>query len=224
MNQYMEATERNIPPNEVQVNQGAANDPEVHGHNGFINTSFPVCSFAWATQTKVGAYTVQTPMRIPKAVGLYKQALRLVFPGLGPSGDMSNRTSVSMATTLYTIWRDPVTGKNRRSSAADGLLWAADQQRPTLTVLATHKVDRVLFDKKLTATGVAFLPTIATSRSNEFKVFARKGVILSAGSLATPPILERSGIGRPDVLKAVGIHKLVDLPGVGANLNAGNPF
>jgi choline dehydrogenase len=160
-------------------------------------------------------------MRIPKAVGLYKQALQLTFPGLGHSGDMSNRTSVSLATTLYTIWHDPVTGKNRRSSAADGLLWAPQQHRPKLTVLATHKVGKVLFDKKLTATGVAFSPTNATSPAGSMKVYARKGVILSAGSLATPPILERSGIGSWDVLKAAGIHKLVDLPGVGATLNVG---
>ncbi|KAK4448854.1 alcohol oxidase [Podospora aff. communis PSN243] len=198
---YIKATERSIPPNEVQASQGAGNDPEFHGRHGFINTSFP------------------TPMRIPKAVGLYKQALQLAFPGLGPSGDMSNRTSFSLATTLYTIWHDPVTGKNRRSSAADGLLWATEQQRPTLTVLAAHKVEKVLFDKKLTATGISFLPTDARSLGRSIKVYARKGVILSAGSLATPPILERSGIGRSDVLKAAGIHKLVDLPGVGANLN-----
>jgi choline dehydrogenase len=134
---------------------------------------------------------------------------------------MSNRSSVSLATTLYTIWHDPVTGKNRRSSAADGLLWAPGQQRPTLSILATHMVDRVLFDPGLTATGVVFLPANSTSSSKRFKALARKGVILSAGSLATPPILERSGIGRPDVLKAAGIPKLVDLPGVGANLNVG---
>ena len=41
--QYMEAAERNIPPNDAQQAQGAGNDPDVHGHHGFINTSFPVC-------------------------------------------------------------------------------------------------------------------------------------------------------------------------------------
>ena len=41
--QYIEAAERNIPPNDAQRAQGAGNDPDVHGHHGFINTSFPVC-------------------------------------------------------------------------------------------------------------------------------------------------------------------------------------
>ena len=159
-------------------------------------------------------------MRIPEAIALYKQALPLTFPGLAIGGDLSNRTSVASATTLYTIWYDPVTGKNRRSSAADGLLWAPKQQRTKLVVLATHTVDRVLFNRDVTATGVSFLPTNGSVPSSKtFSAYATKGVILSAGSLATAPILERSGIGRSDVLKSARIRKMVDLPGVGANLN-----
>jgi len=39
---YMVAAERNIPPDATQVAQGAGLDPGVHGHNGFVNTSFAV--------------------------------------------------------------------------------------------------------------------------------------------------------------------------------------
>ena len=39
----MVAAERNIPPDAVQMAQGAGVEPLVHGHQGFINTSFPVC-------------------------------------------------------------------------------------------------------------------------------------------------------------------------------------
>ncbi|KAK7718816.1 hypothetical protein SLS63_010422 [Diaporthe eres] len=49
-------------------------------------------------------------------------------------------------------------------------------------------------------------------------IAARKEVILSAGSLQSPGILELSGIGQKDVLDAVGIEQLIDLPGVGENL------
>jgi len=199
---YMEATERNIPPNADQVAQGAGVDPSLHGQNGFINTSFP------------------TPMRIPGAVARYKQTFAKTFPRLVIRNDTSHRLSAasSAATTLYTIWHDPVTGKNRRSSAADGLLW--HQQQPTLTLLATHKVDKVLFaaDQATTATGVAFLPTNGTS-ATRLKAYASRGVILAAGTLASAPILERSGVGREDVLRSVGVATVVDLPGVGANLN-----
>ena len=162
----------------------------------------------------------QTPLRVPGLVARYKEAVPAVFPGVTAGKDLSNRASVSSAATMYTIWYDPVTGKNRRSSAADGLLWAPDQQRPTLTVLATHKVDRVLFRRQTTATGIAFVPSNGTvPSSGGFKAYAAKGVILSAGALASAPILERSGIGRPDVLRGAGIEIVVDLPGVGSNLN-----
>lgn len=42
-------------------------------------------------------------------------------------------------------------------------------------------------------------------------------MILSAGALSTPQILERSGIGSSGILSSLGIHSVVDLPGVGQN-------
>jgi len=49
-------------------------------------------------------------------------------------------------------------------------------------------------------------------------VRARKEVILSAGALKSPQILELSGIGDPNILKPLGIDVRIDLPGVGANV------
>ncbi|KAH8898782.1 GMC oxidoreductase [Thozetella sp. PMI_491] len=198
---YMTASEKNILPNAEQIAQGAGVDPAVHGYEGHINTSFP------------------TPMRIPGAIELFKQSLPQAFPGLTIGNDLSNRTSVVSASTSWTIWYDDVTGKLRRSSAADGFLWAADQQRDCLTLLSSHKVAKVLFDEDLVATGVSFVPNDGSSAPANFSAYAAKGVILSAGSLASGPILERSGIGRKDILNAAGVDQLIDLPGVGSNLN-----
>jgi choline dehydrogenase len=39
---YMTATEKNTPPDPVQISQGAGLDPELHGFHGAINVSFPV--------------------------------------------------------------------------------------------------------------------------------------------------------------------------------------
>lgn len=158
-------------------------------------------------------------MRIPKAVQLYKKGLPLVFTGLEVGNDLSSRTSVVSASTSWTIWNDPVTGKHIRSSAADALLWAPDQQRTTLTVLANHTVAKVTFDKDLRATGVLFASSLARDEGRLYTVKARKSVILSAGTLATPAILERSGVGRASVLSAANVAQLIDLPGVGVNLN-----
>jgi hypothetical protein len=48
-------------------------------------------------------------------------------------------------------------------------------------------------------------------------VKARKLVIVSAGAMGSPLILERSGIGRKDVLGMAGIPVVADIPGVGEN-------
>ncbi|KAF3912941.1 hypothetical protein ABW20_dc0104519 [Dactylellina cionopaga] len=159
-----------------------------------------------------------TPMRIPKAVALYKKALPFAFSGLTIGNDLSNRTSVVSASTSWTIWYDSVTGKNRRSSAADGLLWSPDQQRDCLTVLANHTVDRVLFSKDMAAKGVVF-GSKSTAEGKMSRAYAKKGVVLSAGTFGSAPILERSGVGNAVALKAAGVKQLLDLPGVGANLN-----
>lgn len=158
-------------------------------------------------------------MRIPRAVKLYKEALPHAFPGLTISNDLSNRTSVVSASTSWTIWHDPVTGKMKRSSAADALLWAPGQQRLSLTVLANHTVDKVNLDQNLKANGVRFSPTLSRDSKQQYVVKAAKSVILAAGTLATAPILERSGVGKASILSAAKVKQLVDLPGVGTNLN-----
>ncbi|CAI4214121.1 unnamed protein product [Parascedosporium putredinis] len=49
------------------------------------------------------------------------------------------------------------------------------------------------------------------------KIKAKREVILSAGSIGSPGLLENSGIGQTKVLEAAGVETLLDLPGVGEN-------
>ncbi len=46
---------------------------------------------------------------------------------------------------------------------------------------------------------------------------AKRLVVVSSGSLGTPCVLERSGIGAKSILEKHGIEQIVDLPGVGEN-------
>jgi hypothetical protein len=72
------------------------------------------------------------------------------------------------------------------------------------------------------ATGVAFSPNPLFYRDGPTGTRTVRGtklVVVSAGSLGTPGILERSGIGGKDVLEGVGVKQRVDLPGVGENYN-----
>lgn len=53
---------------------------------------------------------------------------------------------------------------------------------------------------------------------------ATKEVILSAGAIGTPHILQLSGIGDETILEPLGIETLVSLPDVGKNLQVGIEF
>lgn len=106
----------------------------------------------------------------------------------------------------------PVTQRN-------GLRWNARKafldpvrNRPNLRIATGAEVERLLFDGRR-ATGVAF-----RLRGMPCQAHASAEIILSAGAIGTPKILELSGIGRPDVLLGHGIDVLHALPGVGENL------
>ncbi|KAF5987491.1 alcohol oxidase [Fusarium bulbicola] len=78
------------------------------------------------------------------------------------------------------------------------------------TIVAKINVSGPAAKKKAIATGV-------TLQDGTY-VKARREVILSAGSIQSPGLLEQSGIGSKSVLSAAGIKQIVDLPGVGENL------
>lgn len=85
-------------------------------------------------------------------------------------------------------------------------------KRPNLRVLTGAETERLIFDGRRTK-GVRF-------RLNGRIQVARatREVILSAGAINSPKILELSGVGRPDVVSAAGAEVVHDLPGVGENL------
>jgi choline dehydrogenase len=103
------------------------------------------------------------------------------------------------------------TPEGRRASTARGYLDQA-RQRPNLTIV-THAVsDRILFSGKQ-AKGVNYLQGTQTHGAH-----ARREVLLCSGAIASPQILQRSGVGPSALLKELDIALVHDLPGVGANL------
>jgi choline dehydrogenase-like flavoprotein len=98
----------------------------------------------------------------------------------------------------------------RRLSAAHAFLKPA-LKRPNLTLITEALADRIIFDGRR-ASGLRIL------RDGAASVIAARQVILSAGTVATPPILERSGIGAADRLRALGVPMVHHSPGVGENL------
>jgi len=58
-------------------------------------------------------------------------------------------------------------------------------------------------------------PTVALSKPVHKVVKANKLVVVTSGALGTPQVLERSGVGNPDILKKLNIPVVSDVPGVG---------
>ena len=94
-------------------------------------------------------------------------------------------------------------------------------KHPNLHLLLESKVTKVLFDDNKRAVGLeyepnkAMQPTISLSKTPAYQVYANKLVVLSAGALSTPSILERSGVGNAKLLNKLGINVISDLPDVG---------
>jgi choline dehydrogenase len=103
----------------------------------------------------------------------------------------------------------------RRQSAAVAFLKPA-RGRPNLRVITDSTVHRVLFEKQR-AVGIQCAPAAASR--NELRTYrAQRDIIVCAGTLQSPQILQLSGIGPAEHLQAHHIPVVVDLPGVGANL------
>src|SRR5579872_2319865 len=99
----------------------------------------------------------------------------------------------------------------RRLSAARAFLKPAAKRR-NLHVITDALADCVIFDNRR-ATGIRLI-----RGASERILTAAKEVILCAGSVATPLILERSGVGDGEHLRRLGIPVVQHLAGVGENL------
>jgi choline dehydrogenase-like flavoprotein len=86
--------------------------------------------------------------------------------------------------------------------------------RSNLQVVTGVQVQEIVF-ATLTAKGVKLLDR-TTGKS--YTAYADMELILAAGAIHTPQILQQSGVGPASVLKAAGIDVKIDLPGVGNNL------
>ena len=103
------------------------------------------------------------------------------------------------------------TRDGRRMSAARAYLHPA-LKRSNCEVITQAQVARILFDDRI-ANGVEY---IRNGQTHQLK--ANREVIVSAGAINSPQLLQLSGLGDPELLKGFGIEPLLELPGVGRNL------
>lgn len=180
------------PKASIQKKNHIEYNTDSHGTNGPIYTSWP-------------GYTYPP-------VGAFIRSAQKVSADFNndPYNGKSDGTYVSLSTINPNSW----TRSFSRTGYLDG-----HRGRKNLHVLTGHTVTKINFDRSnrnnVRATGVSYA---AGAGEDSHTVHVNKEVILSAGTINDPQILQLSGIGESGLLKSHGIDVVVDLPGVGQNL------
>ncbi|KZP01248.1 GMC oxidoreductase [Calocera viscosa TUFC12733] len=192
--EYSKRGEKFTPPTTEQTSLYRHTfSAEHHGVTGELDVGFP-------SSIMVGEVKLQET--------LHNAGVKKLMDGCG--GDVNGAWMAAL-----TI--DP---KTRNRSYATTAFYLPNADRPNLQVLLEAHVSRLRFPKPTTsvsaeevkAEGVEFL-----FNGKTHVVSCKREVILCAGALKSPQILELSGIGSTDHLTSLGIAPKVCLPGVGEN-------
>ncbi|KAL8687783.1 MAG: hypothetical protein Q9218_006143 [Villophora microphyllina] len=187
---FLQSETYNPPPSTVsQQVDTTFIEPELHGHNGPVQDSFP--------RFYDNFYKAWIPT--------YKNL------GLGPTGDPKGGLAIGAYSTLLTF--EP---RNASRSYAANAYYKPNAARPNLKVLTGALATKIIFEpsvRPLKATGFAF-----EVDGQNYTASAQREVILCAGAFQSPQLLELSGIGGSSLLKSHGIEVLHDNPNVGDNL------
>jgi choline dehydrogenase len=101
--------------------------------------------------------------------------------------------------------------EGRRSSTAVAYLRPI-KYRSNLTIITDAVTEKLILSGKRTE-GIRI-----KRKGEQQRVYAKREVILAAGAIGSPQLLQVSGVGPVDVLKSAGVEPVHALPGVGENL------
>ena len=155
-----------------------------------------------AVQYKLAIRTLPTPS--PR--GSTRRLSSWDFPTLRVS-----RTAFCLAASYITHTIHPFT--RRRETAASSYLREALVESNNLNLYIRTLAKKILFDEHKKANAV-----VLETDGFQWKIGAKKEVIVSAGVMRSPQLLMVSGIGPKDTLDALDIPVLSDRPGVGQNM------
>ncbi|KZV89787.1 alcohol oxidase [Exidia glandulosa HHB12029] len=195
---YMKKAENFSAPTPEQRSKGADSVEEYHGTTGPVHVTFPDTMYGGDHQ-KFFQETVSN------------------ITGLPLSRDLNGGEPNCVSFVPNNLNRED---SYHRSSSAAAYLTPVESDRANWTTLTTYQVTKLLFSsssqKPVTVSGVQFKKTNGSVET--FTAYARKEVILAAGAIQTPALLQLSGIGDPTHLKSLGITPVVNLTTVGKNL------
>ncbi|CAH2051585.1 unnamed protein product, partial [Iphiclides podalirius] len=147
----------------------------------------------------------QFPYHPPLSYSIVKAGEELGYKAVDVNG--ARHTGFAIAQT---------TNRNgsRLSTARAFLRPAAN--RPNLHVMLNATATRVLIDQ---ASRRAYAVEVRNSFGALETIFANNEIILSAGAIGSPQLLQQSGVGEPEVLARAGVPLRHALPAVGRNLH-----
>ena len=150
------------------------------------------------------------PLRVHRSVP--KDPLSIAFIKAGKEAGYKETDDVSgYCQEGFGIF-DRTVFKGERWSTTRGYLDPV-RDRENLTIITKALVCKLILEND-NATGVTF----KDNKNKIFNIKSKKEVILCAGAVGSPHILMLSGIGPKDHLQSMGINLVVDMPGVGQNL------
>jgi choline dehydrogenase-like flavoprotein len=146
--------------------------------------------------------------------GPFNEAWMAAFKGVGFDDNTDPILGRKLGAFMPPNSIDPK--ENKRSYSASAYYSKEIESRPNLDLLTETQVTKVIWDGSeggVVANGVQ----ICRKDGSVAEVTADE-VILAAGALQSPQILENSGIGSKEILERHGVEVVVDNPGVGENL------
>lgn len=148
---------------------------------------------------------------VPISTGTYRYPLAEAMIAAGQSMGLPRKEDLNGGGTEGIGYYAHNILRGRRQSAAVAFLRPARQRR-NLEIRTQVLVDRIVFED-----GRA-VAVEAQVRGQPQRFAVRGEVILSAGAMASPAILQRSGVGPGELLTRLGIPLVADRPGVGQHL------
>lgn len=194
-NQFMLKAEHFNLPEPAEIEKGVQFQPSAHGTDGPVDVSFAAGIFGK-----------------PQVPAL--EASEKVWPGLQRLVDAANGT-VNGATIIPNMVE--TSESQNRTSPFTAYALHPVQDRDNFEILTGHRVTEIVWQDGpgMVADGVH----IQACRSCDVQfIQAGREVLLAAGSLQSPQILELSGVGDPDVLAKAGVELKMAAPGVGKHM------
>lgn len=151
-----------------------------------------------------GPLTISTPHYTTPVGGAFLEAGKLFgYPNIDFNADRQTGFAIPQGTLR----------RGARCSTAKAFLRDLNGKRTNLDLVIRAHVTKVILDANNRAIGVKF-----DKDGISHSVYAKKEVILSAGSINTPQIMMLSGIGPCDHLAEIGVPCRVNIPSLGRNL------